>query len=102
MTEKQINIKNLDRGDKTQEQLESEMSPEALALVAQMEEKTIAEAKVNAKTKRRFYRRNRKAWDRMNRKGRIASVARGAEKILNLMAGIGFVTDAAIKEEIPA
>ena len=101
MTEKQIDLSTADRGDKTKEELEAELTPEALALVAQMEERTLTEFKRNAKAERRFYRKNRTAWDRMNRKARVASVVRGTEKILNLISGVGFVTDEQVKQEIP-
>ena len=102
MTEKQVNIDSLDRGELTKEQLEAEMTPEALEMVEQMEERTIAEFTKNSKAYKRFHRKDRTAWDRMNRPSRLASVARGSEKILNLMAGVGFVTDDQVKQEIPA
>lgn len=97
-----IDLSKADRGELTKEQLEAEMTPEALELVNQMELRTIAEFAKNSKAARHFKRKNRDSWERMNRPSRLASIERGTQKILNLMAGVGFVTDDAIKKEIPA
>ena len=102
MNNSEVNLSKVDRGELTKEQLEAELTPEALEMVEQMKLKTIAEFAKNSKAYKRFHRKDRTAWDRMNRPSRLASIERGTQKILNLMAGDGFVTDDAIKKEIPA
>lgn len=103
MTQSNVDISNvdlskLDRGDKTMEELEELMPQAGLDLVDSMEAQTIAayeEGQVKAKRKsRHFYRRNRKAWDRMNRKAKLDKMELGVQRTMNLVMGKGFLTDA--------
>lgn len=99
MEEPKVNLSKLDRGDKTLEELTEELSPEANALVDQMAEKTIAEAKNNkllqSSRNRSFYgKRNRTAWDRMNRQHRKDAVDRGSDAIHDLHARVLGTSDA--------
>ena len=49
-------------------------------------DKTVAEIKLRYKRYRRFQgRRNRGAWNRMNRESQVAKVNRGMQKIMNLV-----------------
>lgn len=101
--ENTIDISNRDRGDKTIEQLEAELTPEALAMVDQLEANTIREheetQRKEKKARRHFNKRNRRAWNRMNRPHRLKMAELGMQRIYNLIAGQGFRTDAQIPEE---
>lgn len=93
----EISVGGLDRGDKTLEQLESEMNPAALALVQGMTDNIVNKDK---RKTRHFYRRNRRAVDRMNRPHRLAAVEKGAEKMLNLINLGKPVTDAELEARV--
>ena len=82
-----------DRGNKTIEQLEAEMGPAAKAMVDSMASKII---KKNKREGRKFYSRNRNAWDRMNRKAKETKIDLGFQRLYNLIGMKGFLTDAEI------
>lgn len=91
-----LNVSGLDRGDKSLEELEAEMSPAAIQMVDGMTDKII---KKDKRKTRHFYKRNRKAWDRMNRPHRLKKIELGMERTMNLIAGKGFITDVEIAAE---
>ncbi len=84
-------ITGMERGTETKEELEALMSPEDLAMADQMAEDIIKKkAKANASFQGR---RNRRAVNKMNAPEKLKIMQKGAEKILNLIAGKGFVHD---------
>lgn len=86
MDEPKVDLGKLDRGDKTAEELDAELSPEAVTLVDTMAQSTIEQFNRNKDIEKQrkisFYgKRNRRAWDRMNRQSQIDKANRGVEKI---------------------
>lgn len=94
MQESNVDISGADRGDKTIEELEAAMPQAAIDLANANAEKVVLATK---KAERKFNRRNRTAWNRMNRKSRTEKIERNMEKILNLVSFKGFLTDAQVK-----
>lgn len=88
-----ISVTGMERGELTKEELEASMTPEAIAMADQMAANIV---KKNKKGKRKFYSRNRKAWDRMNRPAKLSKIEEGMERMYNLIAGKGFKTDAEV------
>ena len=84
-----------DRGDKSVEELEASMGPEAISMVSGMANKII---KANKKRGRKFYSRNRRAWDRMNRPSKLHRIEQGLQRMYNLIEGKGFTLDPVVPE----
>ena len=77
----------LERPDREQEEAAvAELSPEAQKLVDKSAEQVVKRYAQALRAKRRFYRKDRRAWDRMNRPEKRASIERGADKIHDLHA----------------
>lgn len=80
-------IETLDRGDKTKEELEESLGPAGIALVDKLSKDTQENINAAKKAKRRFYgTKNRKAWDRMNRKHKLEAMEIGSDKISKFFA----------------
>ena len=98
-TQDKVNLEGMDRGTETLEEIEERLSPEAQALVASMARNVEKDVVKKSKSVRNFFRKNRTAWNRMNRKHRSSHMELGMQRILNLVNGKGNVVDSQVPEE---
>ena len=96
MNENEINLDLTDRGDKTIAQLEADLPQAAIDIANE----TADRAKEKAhKEKRHFNRRNRVAWERMNRPEKLKRMEINMERILNFIDFNGYVRDSEVPKE---
>ena len=92
----EIDLSGMSRGTQTIEELEEQMSPAAIDMVDGMADGII---KKDKRKKRKFNSRDRSAWERMNRPERLEKMELGFQRIYNLIAGKGFITDSQVPQE---
>ena len=88
--DQEIDISTVDRGTETAEELESRMSPEAIAMAVNNADAVV---KRKAQESRKFNSRNRDAWKRMNRPAKLETIEANMERILNFCNFKGYNLD---------
>ena len=68
----------------------TEVNDQTQQLAEELAAPIIEEHKTLNKQKKRFYRRNRAAWKRMNRPNQLAKAEKGHEFIMSVLARAGF------------
>lgn len=94
--ETKVNLGNLDRGDETLEELEARLPQAAIDLANENAANVVARKKKEA---RKFNgRRNRDAWNRMNRPVKLKKIEDNMERILNFCGFKGYLLDKELPE----